>query len=70
VAQVLFEQGDFANAEVLNNQSFTSLQVAGPGWGTVLTVCMQGRLAGVRGDLDTGRPRLEGSMDLGQRLGV
>src|SRR5262252_9072612 len=58
MAQVLFEQGDFTDAEALNNQSFTSLETAGPGWGTVLTVCMQGRLAGVRGDRVTARQRL------------
>jgi ATP/maltotriose-dependent transcriptional regulator MalT len=70
VAQVLFEQADFATAEALNTQSFTSLRSAGPGWGTVLTVCMEGRLAGVRGDRDTARQRLEESVELGHRLGV
>jgi ATP/maltotriose-dependent transcriptional regulator MalT len=70
MAQVLFEQADFASAEALNNQSFTSLLAAGPGWGTVLTLCMQGRLAGVRGDRNTARRRLEESVEKGQRLGI
>ncbi|HEY8742584.1 MAG TPA: LuxR C-terminal-related transcriptional regulator, partial [Chloroflexota bacterium] len=70
MAQVLFEEGDVARAEALNDQSSTALQVAGPGWGTILTLCMFGRVAAARGDHPTARKRLEESLELGRKLGI
>jgi ATP/maltotriose-dependent transcriptional regulator MalT len=67
---VLFEEGDVAGAEALNDQSSTALQAAGPGWGTVLTLCMFGRVAAARGDHPTARKRLEQSLELGRTLGI
>jgi ATP/maltotriose-dependent transcriptional regulator MalT len=70
MAQVLFEEGDIGRAEALNDQSSTSLQSAGPGWGTILTLCMFGRVAAARNDHPTARKRLEESLELSRTLGI
>jgi ATP/maltotriose-dependent transcriptional regulator MalT len=70
MAQVLFEEGDLDRAEVLNSRSSTGLESAGPGWGTILTLCMFGRIAMLKGDHATARTRLEESLELGRTLGI
>ena len=70
MAQVLFEEGDVAHAEALNDRSFIALQPAGPGWGTILTLCMFGRVAAAGGDHHTARKRLEESLELSRELGI
>jgi len=70
MAQVLYEEGDVVRAEVLNDQSSAALQPAGAGWGTILTLCMFGRVAAARGDNATARKRLEESLELGRKLGI
>jgi len=67
---VLFEEGDVVRAEALNDQSSVALQPAGRGWGTILTLCMFGRVAAARGDHPTARRRLEESLELGRQLAI
>jgi ATP/maltotriose-dependent transcriptional regulator MalT len=55
---------------MLSAQSSKSLQSAGPGWGTTLTLCMFGRVAAARGDHSTARKRLEESLELSRTLGI